>query len=103
MAKVLVLVGMGAASLGCILSARPTPSKPIVEFPTQAKLAAGWLGLSLDEQRPFWKQFPPQGADVRKLYEAVRGLSDQELEQLHTLLAALLRPVSDAIFRSFRN
>ena len=37
----LTLGGMAVASLGCIVSsARPTPSKPIVEFPTQAKLAA---------------------------------------------------------------
>ena len=55
----------------------------------QAKLAAGWLGLTIDEQRPFWEQFPPRGADARGIYEAVRALSDHELEQLHTLLAAL--------------
>jgi ParB family transcriptional regulator, chromosome partitioning protein len=35
-------------------------------------------------------QFPPRGIDDLVLYEAVRGLSDHELDQLDTLLSALV-------------
>jgi hypothetical protein len=39
---------------------------------------------------PVWTQFPPEDADDLALYEAVRGLSDHDLDQLETLLTALL-------------
>ena len=39
---------------------------------------------------PVWTQFPPVHADELALYEAVRGLSDHELDQLETLLSALV-------------
>lgn len=55
----------------------------------QVRLFAGWLGFAVDEEESIWKQFPPRRFDALALYEAVRGLSDHELEQLHTLLAAL--------------
>ena len=36
-----------------------------------------------------WKQLPSPDADDLTVYEAVRGLSDHDLEQLETLLIAL--------------
>ncbi|MGF1611314.1 MAG: ParB/RepB/Spo0J family partition protein [Kiloniellales bacterium] len=56
----------------------------------QARLIAARLGFTLDGDRPYWTQFPPRPVDVCALYEAVRSLSDRELDELHTLLAALV-------------
>lgn len=56
---------------------------------SQARLVAGWLGFAIDDDEPVWEQFPPRGVDDLALYEAVRGLTDHELDVLHTLLAAL--------------
>ena len=40
MVKVLALGALAGASLGCIVGGSAAPSKPLVEFPTQARLAA---------------------------------------------------------------
>jgi ParB/RepB/Spo0J family partition protein len=56
---------------------------------SQARLVAGWLGFTVDDDEEVWTQFPPPRVDALALYEAVRGLSDHELDVLQTLLAAL--------------
>jgi len=72
------------------LAQQEEPGRAYAAIEAQARLFAGWLGFAIDENRPFWQQFPPRpGTDILKVYEAVRGLSDHELEQLHTLVAAL--------------
>ena len=47
-----------------------------------------WFDIEADE--PVWTQFPPAQRDDLALYEAVRGLSDHELDQLETLMVALV-------------
>ena len=48
------------------------------------------LGFAIEDGEPVWTQFPPEDSDDLALYEAVRGLSDHDLDQLETLLSALL-------------
>jgi ParB family chromosome partitioning protein len=55
----------------------------------QVRQFAAKLGFAIAEDESLWMQFPPQDADDLALYEAVRGLSDHDLEQLETLLIAL--------------
>lgn len=55
----------------------------------QARQFADKLRFAIDEGESVWKQFASQDADDLGLYEAVRGLSDHDLEQLETLLIAL--------------
>jgi ParB family chromosome partitioning protein len=55
----------------------------------QARCFAGKLGFEIGEGESVWSSFPPPFTDELALYEAVRGLSDQDLAQLQTLLAAL--------------
>ena len=55
----------------------------------QVRQFAAKLGFAIAEDESLWMQFPSQDADDLDLYEAVRGLSDHELEQLETLLIAL--------------
>jgi ParB family chromosome partitioning protein len=70
------------------LSQEREPGRAYGAMEAQARLCAGWLGIEIDDERRVWTQFPPRGADVRRLYEAVQVLSDHQIEQLHTLLAA---------------
>jgi hypothetical protein len=49
-----------------------------------------WLGFDIEAEKSVWTQFPPEDIDDLTLYEAVRGLSDHELDQLETLLSALV-------------
>jgi ParB family chromosome partitioning protein len=56
---------------------------------TQAKTFAGKLGFAIEREVSVWSCFPPYGVSELSLYEAVRGLSDHDLAQLQTLLAAL--------------
>jgi ParB/RepB/Spo0J family partition protein len=71
------------------LSQEREPGRAYAAMEAQARICAGWLGIEIDDERRVWTQFPPRGADVCRLYEAVQALSDHQLEQLHTLLAAL--------------
>src|SRR5271163_2396409 len=57
---------------------------------SQAQLFAGWIGFDIAAEESIWRQFPPRHVDDLTLYEAVRGLSDHELDQLETLLSALV-------------
>jgi ParB family chromosome partitioning protein len=65
------------------------PGSAYAALESQARLFAGWLGFDISADESVWAKFPPQSADALRLYEAVQGLGDQELEQLHTLLTAL--------------
>jgi ParB family chromosome partitioning protein len=56
---------------------------------TQAKTFAGKLGFAVEDGRTVWDCFPPYGVSELALYEAVRALSDHDLTQLQSLLAAL--------------
>lgn len=55
----------------------------------QAKTFASKLGFAIEDGESVWNCFPPYGVGELALYEAVRGLSDHDLAQLQTLLAAL--------------
>jgi ParB family chromosome partitioning protein len=66
------------------------PQKAYAVLESQARLFAGWLGFDIEADEPVWTQFPPAQCDDLTLYEAVRGLSDHELDQLETLLVALV-------------
>ncbi|MCI0466830.1 MAG: ParB/RepB/Spo0J family partition protein [Beijerinckiaceae bacterium] len=56
----------------------------------QARLYALKLGFSLaGDDEHGWKAFPPRFVDAPAIYEAVKKFSDHELDELHTLLAAL--------------
>jgi ParB family transcriptional regulator, chromosome partitioning protein len=57
---------------------------------SQARLFAGWLGFEIETEESVWTQFPPRHVEDLTLYGAVRGLSDHELDQLDTLLSALV-------------
>src|SRR5215471_2373647 len=50
----------------------------------------GRAGAGGEAAEPVWTQFPPEDSDDLALYEAVRGLSDHDLDQLETLLTALV-------------
>jgi ParB family transcriptional regulator, chromosome partitioning protein len=56
----------------------------------QVRQFATKLGFVMDAEESLWAQFPPLDADELSLYEAVRGLSDHDLDQLETLLTALV-------------
>ena len=56
----------------------------------QTRLFARWLGFDSEAEESVWTQFPPHDVDELTLYEAVGGLSDHELDQLETLLSALV-------------
>ena len=55
----------------------------------QATQFAAKLGFAIEEGESVWDSFPPPFCGSLALYEAVRGLSDQDLTGLQTLLAAL--------------
>lgn len=54
-----------------------------------ARLHAQRLGIVVEEDDLVWNQFPRPGYEDVDLYEAIKGLSDHQLDELHTLLAAL--------------
>jgi ParB family chromosome partitioning protein len=56
----------------------------------QVRQFATKLGFAVEAEDSVWTQFPPPCADDLALYEAVRGLNDHELDQLETLLTALV-------------
>ena len=56
----------------------------------QVRQFAAKLGFAVEAEEPVWTQFPPEDSDDLALYEAVRGLSDHDLDQLDTLLSALV-------------
>ena len=54
----------------------------------QVRQFAAKLGFTIEADKSVWAQFPR--LDDLSLYEAVRGLSDHELDQLETLLSAVV-------------
>jgi ParB family chromosome partitioning protein len=68
--------------------AEPQSAHAVLEG--QVRQFAARLGFVMDAEESLWAQFPPLDADELSLYEAVRGLSDHELDQLETLLTALV-------------
>jgi ParB family chromosome partitioning protein len=55
----------------------------------RARSFAGKLGFAIEEGESVWLNFPPMHVKDLALYEAVRGLSDDDLNGLQTLLTAL--------------
>ncbi len=55
----------------------------------QVRMFAAKLGCAIEAEEPVWSQFPDPGLDDLSLYEAVRNLSDHDLDQLDTLLSAV--------------
>lgn len=55
----------------------------------QARCFAGKLGFSIEEGESVWNCLPPAFTKEIALYEAVRGLSDADLNGLQVLLTAL--------------
>jgi ParB family transcriptional regulator, chromosome partitioning protein len=55
----------------------------------QARAFAGKLGFALSEGESVWDFFPPRFRPELPLYEAVRNLSDHDLNGLEALLAAV--------------
>jgi ParB family chromosome partitioning protein len=72
------------------LAQETEPQSAYAVLESQARLFAGWLGFEIETDESVWTQFPPRSVDDLSLYEAVRGLSDHELDQLETLLIALV-------------
>ena len=56
----------------------------------QVRQFAARLGFAIEAEKSVWRQFPSPRLDDLSIYEAVRGLSDHELDQLETLLSALV-------------
>jgi len=68
--------------------AEPQSAHAVLEG--QVREFAAKLGFAIEAEEPVWTHFPPEDSDDLALYEAVRGLSDHELDQLETLLTALV-------------
>jgi ParB family chromosome partitioning protein len=67
----------------------PEPGSACAVLEQQARVAALSLGFDIDDNEPFWPQFPPCDCEDEELYAALKSLSDHDLDQLHVLLAAL--------------
>jgi ParB family chromosome partitioning protein len=72
------------------LAREAEPQSAYAVLEGQVRQFATTLGFVMDAEESLWAQFPPLDADELSLYEAVRGLSDHELDQLDTLLIALV-------------
>ncbi|MGE0132411.1 MAG: ParB/RepB/Spo0J family partition protein [Blastocatellales bacterium] len=62
---------------------------PFAVLNTQARMLAQSLNLPLTDDQFGWNALRRSERDDTALYEAVKALSDRELDQLHTLLVAL--------------
>ena len=68
--------------------AEPRSAHAVLEG--QVRQFAAKLGFAIEDGEPVWTQFPPRHCDDLALYEAVRGLSDHDLDELESLLIALV-------------
>jgi ParB family transcriptional regulator, chromosome partitioning protein len=68
--------------------AEPQSAYAVIEG--QVRQFAAKLGFAVEAETPIWTQLDPWHRGDLALYEAVRGLSDHELDQLETLLSALV-------------
>jgi ParB family chromosome partitioning protein len=66
--------------------AEPQSAYAVIEG--QVRMFADKLGCAIEAEASVWAQFPR--LDELSLYEAVRNLSDHELDQLDILLAAVV-------------
>lgn len=88
-AAVKALIDLDLHSSIMALAQEDEPQSPYKALEAQALLYAKKLGLSIAEDDLVWNQLPrPKSEDVT-LYEAVKTFTDHELDELHTLLAAL--------------
>lgn len=76
------------AMTALVKEAEPQSAYAVLEG--QVRQFAAKLGFVIEAEVSLWAQFPPLDADELSLYEAVRGLSDHDLDQLDTLLSALV-------------
>jgi ParB family chromosome partitioning protein len=72
------------------LAREAEPQSAYAVLEGQVRQFASTLGFVMDAEESLWAQLPPLDAEELSLYEAVRGLSDHELNQLETLLVALV-------------
>ena len=72
-----------------VLEKEAEPQSAYAVIDGQVRQFAAKLGYAVEADKSVWAQFPHPGLDDLSLYEAVRGLSDHELDQLDTLLSAL--------------
>jgi len=66
------------------------PQSAYTVLEAQARLYAAKLGFAIEDGETVWSSLPPYGTDSKSLYDAVKGLSDSDLDGLHTLLTALM-------------
>lgn len=71
------------------LSEQDDPGAAYIVVAEQVRLVMGWLGIDAWEREKLWLQFPMGGEGELALYEAVTALSEHQLEQANSLLAAL--------------
>jgi ParB family chromosome partitioning protein len=69
-------------------AAEPQTAYGVIE--EQVRQFAVKLGSAIETEQSVWAQFPHPRLDDLALYEAVRGLSDHELDQLDILLSAVV-------------
>jgi ParB family transcriptional regulator, chromosome partitioning protein len=72
------------------LAREAEPQSAYAVLEGQVREFAVKLGFAVEADAPLWTQFPPEDADDLDLYEAVKGFSDHDLDQLETLLTALV-------------
>jgi ParB family chromosome partitioning protein len=72
------------------LAREAEPQSAYAVLEGQVREFAAKLGFAVEHGEPVWKQFPPKDCGDLALYEAVRGLSDHDLDQLEMLLTALV-------------
>ena len=72
------------------LAREAEPQSAYAVLEGQVRQFAAKLGFAIQDGEPIWTQFPPEDSDDLALYEAVRGLSDHDLDQLETLLTAIV-------------
>jgi ParB family chromosome partitioning protein len=67
--------------------AEPQSAYAVIEG--QVRMFAAKLGCAIEAETSVWGQFPHPSLNDLSLYEAVRNLTDYDLDQLDTLLSAL--------------
>jgi ParB family chromosome partitioning protein len=72
------------------LAREAEPQSAYAVLEGQVREFAAKLGFAVKAEESVWKQFPRPLVGDLSLYEAVRGLSEHDLEQLETLLTALV-------------
>jgi ParB family chromosome partitioning protein len=72
------------------LAREAEPQSAYAVLEGQVREFAAKLSFAIEDAEPVWTQFLPRHCDDLALYEAVRGLSDHDLDQLETLLTALV-------------